>query len=50
VAGGLLGVGFGVFLSWTSAQVAERKTIVTTTSVLVAFGAPLVGVLFGSIR
>jgi putative ABC transport system permease protein len=48
VAGGLLGVAFGVFLSWAIAQVAEWKTIVTTTSVLVAFGVSgLVGVLFG---
>lgn len=48
VAGGLLGVGFGVFLSWAIAQVADWKTIVTTTSVLVAFGvSALVGVVFG---
>ncbi len=48
VSGGLLGVGFGVFLSWAIAQVAEWKTIVTTMSVLVAFGvSALVGVLFG---
>jgi putative ABC transport system permease protein len=48
VVGGLLGVGFGVFLSWTIAQVAEWKTIVTTTSVVVAFAvSALVGVVFG---
>ncbi len=48
VAGGLLGVGCGVFLSWAIAQVAEWKTIVTTTSVLVAFGvSAIVGVVFG---
>jgi len=48
VAGGLLGIGFGMFLSWAIAQVAEWKTIVTTTSVIVAFGVSgLVGVLFG---
>ena len=48
MAGGLLGVGCGIFLSWAIAQVAEWKTIVTTTSVLVAFGvSALVGVLFG---
>lgn len=48
VAGGLLGVGFGIFLSWSIAQVAEWKTIVTTTSILVAFCvSALVGVLFG---
>ncbi len=48
VVGGLLGVGFGVFLSWTIAQVAEWKTIVTTASVVVAFAvSALVGVVFG---
>lgn len=48
VVGGLLGVAFGLFLSWAIAQVAEWKTIVTTTSVLVAFGvSALVGVVFG---
>jgi putative ABC transport system permease protein len=44
----LLGVAFGAFLSWSIAQVADWKTIVTTTSVLVAFGvSALVGVVFG---
>jgi putative ABC transport system permease protein len=48
VVGGLLGVGFGIFLSWTIAQVADWKTIVTTTSVVVAFAVSgLVGVVFG---
>jgi putative ABC transport system permease protein len=48
VAGGLLGVGFGLFLSWAIAQVAEWKTIVTTSSILVAFFVSVaVGVLFG---
>ncbi|HWR50995.1 MAG TPA: ABC transporter permease [Bryobacteraceae bacterium] len=48
VVGGLLGVAFGVFLSWTIAQVADWKTIVTTTSVVVAFAVSgLVGVVFG---
>jgi putative ABC transport system permease protein len=48
ISGGLLGVAFGVFLSWAIAQVAEWKTIVTATSVLVAFGvSAIVGVLFG---
>jgi putative ABC transport system permease protein len=47
-SGGLLGVAFGLFLSWSIAQVAEWKTIVTTTSILVAFCvSALVGVLFG---
>jgi putative ABC transport system permease protein len=41
-------VGFGVFLSWSIAQVAEWKTIVTTASVVVAFAvSALVGVVFG---
>jgi putative ABC transport system permease protein len=48
VFGGLLGVAFGVFLSWAIAQVAEWKTIVTTASVVVAFAvSALVGVAFG---
>ena len=48
VAGGLMGVGFGLFLAWAIATVAEWKTIVTTASVLVAFGvSAVVGVLFG---
>jgi len=47
-AGGLLGIGFGFFLAWMIAQTAEWNTIVTTTSVLVAFGVSVtVGVLFG---
>ena len=41
-AGGVLGIVFGLFLSWTIAQAADCKTIVTTGSILVA-----VGVLFG---
>ena len=48
IAGGILGVGFGLFLSWAIAQAAEWKTIVTTMSVMVAFGvSAAVGVLFG---
>ena len=48
IAGGILGVGFGLFLSWAIAQAAEWKTIVTTMSVVVAFGvSAAVGVLFG---
>ncbi len=48
IAGGILGVVFGLFLSWAIAQAAEWKTIVTTSSVLVAFGvSAAVGVLFG---
>jgi putative ABC transport system permease protein len=48
IAGGSLGVAFGLFLSWTIAQVADWKTIVTTTSIVVAFCvSALVGVVFG---
>ena len=47
-AGGILGIVFGLVLSWTIAQAAEWKTIVTTGSILVAFGvSAAVGVLFG---
>jgi putative ABC transport system permease protein len=48
VAGGLLGIGFGFFLSWVIAQTAEWKTIVTTSSVIIAFGVSVaVGLTFG---
>ena len=48
VAGGLLGIGFGFFLAWLIAQTAEWKTIVTTASVVIAFGVSVaVGVIFG---
>jgi putative ABC transport system permease protein len=47
-AGGLLGIAFGFLLAWLIAQTAEWTTIVTTTSVGVAFGVSVtVGVLFG---
>jgi putative ABC transport system permease protein len=46
--GGVLGIGFGLFLSWLIARLAEWKTIVTTSSVLIAFGVSVVvGVVFG---
>jgi putative ABC transport system permease protein len=49
VGGGLLGVAFGFFLAWVIARSAEWTTIVTTLSVLVAFGVSVaVGVLFGA--
>ena len=49
VGGGVLGVAFGFFLSWLIARTAEWKTIVTTVSVVVAFGVSVaVGVLFGA--
>ena len=48
VGGGLLGIAFGFFLSWLIARAAEWKTIVTTSSVLIAFGVSVaVGVIFG---
>ena len=48
VSGGLLGIGFGYFLAWLIAYTAEWKTIVTISSVLIAFGVSvLVGVVFG---
>jgi putative ABC transport system permease protein len=48
VSGGLLGIAFGFFLAWLIARTAEWKTIVTTISVVVAFGVSVaVGVIFG---
>jgi len=48
VGGGLLGIGCGFFLAWLIARTAEWKTIVTTASVLIAFGVSVaVGVIFG---
>ena len=48
VGGGLLGIGFGFFLAWLIARTAEWRTIVTTASVLIAFGVSMaVGVIFG---
>jgi putative ABC transport system permease protein len=48
VAGGVLGIGFGFVLSRVIATAAEWKTIVTTFSVLIAFGVSVaVGVVFG---
>jgi putative ABC transport system permease protein len=47
-AGGVLGIGCGFLLSWLIAQTAEWKTIVTTSSVIIAFGVSVaIGVLFG---
>ena len=47
-SGGVLGIAFGFFLAWLIAQTAEWNTIVTPTSVAVAFGVSVtVGVLFG---
>jgi putative ABC transport system permease protein len=48
VGGGLLGIAFGYFLAWLIARAAEWKTIVTTPSVIIAFGVSVaVGVIFG---
>lgn len=48
LSGGALGIAFGSALSWIIANAAEWKTIVTTSSVLIAFGvSAAVGVLFG---
>jgi putative ABC transport system permease protein len=49
VGGGVLGVAFGFFLAWLIARTADWKTIVTTASVIVAFGVSVaVGVIFGA--
>lgn len=43
-----MGVLFGYFLSWVIARAAEWKTIVTTSSIVIAFGVSVaVGVAFG---
>ena len=48
VGGGVLGIGFGFFLAWLIARTADWRTIVTTASVVIAFGVSvLVGVVFG---
>jgi len=46
--GGLLGIGFGFVLAWAIARTAAWTTIVSTISVVMAFGVSVtVGVLFG---
>jgi putative ABC transport system permease protein len=46
--GGLLGIAFGFLLAWAIARTAAWTTIVTTSSVVLAFGVSVtVGVLFG---
>jgi putative ABC transport system permease protein len=48
VGGGLMGIAFGFFLAWLIARTAEWRTIVTTSSVIIAFGVSVaVGVIFG---
>ena len=44
----MLGIAFGFFLEWLIARTAEWKTIVTTWSVVIAFGVSVaVGIIFG---
>lgn len=48
LGGGIVGIGFGYFLSWLIAASAEWKTIVTPSSIAIAFGVSVaVGVIFG---
>ncbi len=48
VGGGLLGIAFGYLLSWLIAHAAQWRTIVTTSSILMAFGvSAAVGLVFG---
>ncbi len=48
VGGGIVGIAFGYFLSWLIATAADWKTIVTTSSIVIAFGVSVVvGVVFG---
>ena len=48
IGGGLVGIAFGYFLSWLIARAAEWNTIVTPSSIGIAFGVSVaVGVIFG---
>lgn len=48
VGGGIVGIAFGYLLSWLIAKTAEWKTIVTLTSIVIAFSVSVaVGVIFG---
>jgi len=48
IGGGLVGILFGYFLSWMIARAAEWMTIVTPSSIVIAFGVSVaVGVIFG---
>jgi putative ABC transport system permease protein len=48
VAGGTVGIGFGFCLSWSIARTAGWNTIVTPSSVFIAFGvSAAVGIVFG---
>jgi putative ABC transport system permease protein len=49
ILGGAIGVAFGFTLSWLIATAAGWSTIVTTTSIVIAFGVSVgIGLLFGS--
>ena len=44
----MVGIAFGYFLSWLIARAAEWNTIVTPTSIAIAFGVSVaVGIAFG---
>jgi putative ABC transport system permease protein len=48
IGGAILGIGFGFFLAWLISRTAEWKTIITTISVVIAFGVSVaVGIIFG---
>ena len=48
ISGGILGIGFGYFLAWLIAAAANWSTIVTPTSIVIAFGvSAAVGLVFG---
>jgi putative ABC transport system permease protein len=48
IGGGLVGILFGYFLTWMIARAAEWMTIVTPSSIVIAFGVSVaVGVIFG---
>ncbi|MGH9478899.1 MAG: ABC transporter permease, partial [Terriglobales bacterium] len=48
VSGGALGIAFGYALSWTISATAHWPTIVSSWSIVIAFGVSVgVGVVFG---
>ncbi len=48
IGGGVVGIGFGYFLAWLIAASAGWTTIVTTASIIIAFGVSVaVGLVFG---
>jgi len=48
IGGGMVGIAFGYFLSWLIARAAEWQTIVTPSSIFIAFGVSVaVGIIFG---